>query len=497
MFNDEFFPTPKEVIEKMVLEADLNKEHYILDPSAGKGDILEYIKSDFTTFGNNYNYLEDRKLYGIELNQDLATILKEKEVRVLADDFLEYEPSMSFDRILMNPPFSNGDEHLLKAWEILDSGKIVCLLNAETIKNPYTKKRKLLLEIISKNGYAKEMGQCFKTAERKTNVEVVMVVLEKTSGSRFEFDIEYDKEKNTQINSEVLNNQIATNDAIGNIVKYYQLSRDAGIELVKAMDKFIYYSDPLKSGHYMYGLDEIMKDFNNNSNTKRHNKLMSMLKKEVWEKILDQDDLKKVMSSSVRETLNKFIQQNSSMDITEKNIKRVIYELISNRESIYYQTITSVFETMTSFHKDNKVHVEGWKTNSAYKVNKRIILPYGIDYNDWGSWNINYRGGNRPAVSDIDLAISMIDGKDVNEIDKIYDSIYQQFKVIETHGYKMGHTNKCESEYFNIKFYKKGTLHLQFKDDKLWELFNVTAAQGKNWIGTEDHEEYKQLIQGD
>src|SRR5690606_17747656 len=151
MFDKEFYPTPRQVIEKMLFEADIKDTHYILDPSAGKGDILKAVKSRFS---NYYNDIGDRKLYGIEINQDLLSILRDNEIQILADDFLEYVPSMSFDRILMNPPFSNGDEHLLHAWDILDKGKIVCLLNAETIKNPYTKKRKLLSHIISENGYA-------------------------------------------------------------------------------------------------------------------------------------------------------------------------------------------------------------------------------------------------------------------------------------------------------------------------------------------------------
>ena len=39
----------------------------------------------------------------------------------------------------MNPPFSEGDKHLLKAINIMkNGGQIVCILNAETIKNPYS-----------------------------------------------------------------------------------------------------------------------------------------------------------------------------------------------------------------------------------------------------------------------------------------------------------------------------------------------------------------------
>ncbi|MFH1320601.1 MAG: hypothetical protein ABII90_08110, partial [Bacteroidota bacterium] len=33
-----------------------------------------------------------------------------------------------------------------------------------------------------------------------------------------------------------------------------------------------------------------------------------------------------------------------------------------------------------------------------------------------------------------------------------------------------------------MKFWKKGTLHMTFKDEKVWEQFNIMAAKGKNWL---------------
>jgi tRNA1(Val) A37 N6-methylase TrmN6 len=77
--------------------------------------------------------------------------LKEKQYKVVHDDFLTYEKEMSFDFIIMNPPFSNGDDHFIKAWEIADNTTIVCLLNSETINNPYSEKRKLVKKIIDDN----------------------------------------------------------------------------------------------------------------------------------------------------------------------------------------------------------------------------------------------------------------------------------------------------------------------------------------------------------
>ncbi|NCQ19352.1 MAG: methyltransferase, partial [Ignavibacteria bacterium] len=136
-----FFPTPRNVIRKMLSKfntTDLSSMT-ILEPSAGKGDILDYIKELY-----EYNRHDKPDMYAIEQDANLKFILSGKNYKVIADDFLSYSGDYLFDLIVMNPPFNTGAKHLLKAWDAMNEGHIVCLLNAETINNPYTEERKLL-----------------------------------------------------------------------------------------------------------------------------------------------------------------------------------------------------------------------------------------------------------------------------------------------------------------------------------------------------------------
>ncbi|WAR46323.1 hypothetical protein [Methylomonas rapida] len=89
----------------------------------------------------------------------------------------------------MNPPFSEGAKHVLKAWEILFDGEIVAILNAETVRNPFSKERLLLLRLIEQHGEVEFLQEMFvgEDAERKTPVDVALVWLKKTS--TFEQDI--------------------------------------------------------------------------------------------------------------------------------------------------------------------------------------------------------------------------------------------------------------------------------------------------------------------
>ncbi|MDR3668670.1 MAG: DUF4942 domain-containing protein, partial [Ignavibacteriaceae bacterium] len=84
--------------------------------------------------------------------------------------------------------------------------------------------------------------------------------------------------------------------------------------------------------------------------------------------------------------------------------------------------------------------------------------------------------------SDIDKVMCYIEG--VN-----YESCYSINQSLNAHINNLGYVrtgekfiNQGESQFFNYKFWKKGTLHLEFKDVKLWEEFNIRACNGKNWL---------------
>ena len=58
-----------------------------------------------------------------EIDQDLQKILKTKSI-FIADDFLNInsEQVSHIDLIVVNPPFSNADKHILHAYEIAPRG---------------------------------------------------------------------------------------------------------------------------------------------------------------------------------------------------------------------------------------------------------------------------------------------------------------------------------------------------------------------------------------
>lgn len=495
MFDDEFFPTPPAVIQQMIApflkerrtggyhdENELLCSGHILEPSAGKGDILDYIEARFRAWSG-------RKFYCFEQNPDLQLILKEKGYRLMGSDFLDYHGDHFFDLILMNPPFSNGDEHLLHAWDILKEGELVCLLNAETLLNPYTERRKLLASIIEQHGSYEVLGNVFSTAERKTDVCVALVRLSKAEKPLdFKFE-KVNKEQQFDLDEETIKNPVATRDVVGNMVLQYEKLKEVFVEYLKAQDALKFYAQGL------FGFREIADMIKSTSGNKkeRFNDFLDDANMEVWKTVISKIGMERYMTSRVRENFSKFQKQQGMMDFTKENVQALIRMLLENSGNILEQAVGDVFDIFTSYYKENRLHVEGWKTNDKWKVNQKVILPHGVRYGEYmTASSIKQYGDKFDTVydvryDDIDKVMCYLTGTPFERCLTIDKALSRKFEIIGN--VKPGDTfdNTCESQFFTMRFWKKGTLHLVFKDERLWQEFNMRACALKKWLP--DHEE--------
>ena len=116
-----FFPTPRPVISRMLELAGIQDGDRALEPSAGKGDILDMIREQHP----------DASVTAIELNKTLFDVLEAKGHDVSWSDFLDY--SGEHDVVVMNPPFENlfDVDHVQHAFKQLAAGgRLVSVMGA-------------------------------------------------------------------------------------------------------------------------------------------------------------------------------------------------------------------------------------------------------------------------------------------------------------------------------------------------------------------------------
>lgn len=486
MFDPDFFPTPGHVVSKMLEPYRLGNSRMmaegaqvvrtILEPSAGKGDILNRIVSmcgGRIEPGEGIKGYYGPRLMAIERNPELVSILQANGYRVVANDFLTYQPETHADLIVMNPPFSDGDSHLLHAWKILDHGDIVCLLNAETIRNPYTSERKLLAKIIEDHGVVEYLGQVFRGAERSTDVEVVMARLhkERTGRGELEFDFEVpagESEALPDFDLGDAGSAVMRPDQVGAMIRQYEMAKRAFVDFLRARDAMVFYCQGVCSGAVLELANESCGTrFAHANKEAAYDTFKDGLRLKFWEHVLGSLGIDKLLTAKMRKTFAQFVEQQGAMALTKENIGKIVSTMLLNSDSILKQAVGDVFDLFTKYHDENRHHPEGWKTNEKWMVGKKVILPNFVRY-EFKRFGTAY--GRHSEYDDIDRAMCYLTGKRLEDIVTIKDAIKP-------------HESKSESEFFQLRYFQKGTMHLVFKDEALWARFNQVACEGRNWLG--------------
>ena len=170
-----FFPTPPGLIDQMLSEADIRSGHDVLEPSSGKGDILDAVRDEHP----------DANLKGMEFNRELSPVLSAKGHDVEYGDFLAHQGQ--YDRIVMNPPFEKGADisHVQHAYKQLKpGGRLVAIMSGGGGGN-----REQFDEWVSGlGGSSEELPQgSFNLPEsfRKTGVNVKMVSVDKPQAESY------------------------------------------------------------------------------------------------------------------------------------------------------------------------------------------------------------------------------------------------------------------------------------------------------------------------
>ena len=168
---DGFFPTPKNIVEKMLDEADIKKGETVLEPSAGKGNIADEIRTRYP----------DNALEVAEINGSLAELLKEKGHNVVGNDFLA--TNKKYDKIIMNPPFEKLQDidHVKHAYDMLNpGGRLVAIMSESPFFNSAKKAEAFRTWLEDVGGVSEKLPEnSFKNSERSTGVNTRLVVIDK------------------------------------------------------------------------------------------------------------------------------------------------------------------------------------------------------------------------------------------------------------------------------------------------------------------------------
>ena len=486
MIPNGFYPTPKAIIDKMLCDLDFSMIESILEPSAGKGDIVEALEEKEESRYHNYHFDIDC----IEIDRNLQHILKGKGFRVVYNDFLTYDTMKEYDAIIMNPPFANGCKHLLKALEMQsrNGGAVICLLNAETLRNQCSNERVILSQKLAEyNAKIEYIQDAFLEAERKTAVEIVLIKVQLPEIKRESFIFsglrKAQEEKEIDFTEE--NTQLADNDLFKAIVSQFQMEVKAGINLIKeyyAMKPLIlsdFWKDE-KTGETVQTGDCII-SMKINGKDISINKYIKAVRGKYWKALFKNPKFIGKLTQNLQTEFYNKINDLSNYDFSLYNIYQLKIEMQEKVVKGIEDTILALFEELSHKYSywdetsKNIHYYNGWKTNQSWIINKKVIIPLS------GFRDLSYSwGGFYPTqhdviwkLKDIEKCFNYLDGGLTEAVD-----LEESLKFAEEYG----ETKNIQLKYFTVTFYKKGTCHIVFNSDELLKKFNIFGSQHKGWL---------------
>lgn len=478
--NNDFYPTPAHLAKKMLDKVNFKEVTTVLEPSAGKGDLIEMVmQKESAAWDCKFD------IDAIEKDANLRHILNGKEYRTVHDDFLTYETMKQYDLIIMNPPFSDGCKHLLKALEMQkrNGGQIVCLLNAETIKNPFSNDRiALQRELTELNADIEFLSDEFIDAERKTAVEVALIYVNIPKTEKESFILEGLRQSEKYAESENSNvTDLAEGDYLKRIVKQYQMEVEAGIKLIneyKAMQPYIM-QDFEKEDKSNVSYNRCILALKVESAKRLSvNDFVKEVRRKYWRALFKNPDFVGLLTENLQTDLYNRIDELKDYDFSMFNIMTLKVQMSNELLKGVEDTILNLFEELgNKYHyydetSKNIHYYNGWKTNKAWKINKKVIIPL-TGYGFWGDRYEPTQNQTLNKLQDIEKCFNYLDGGLTDAVD-----LKQSLKFAEQYG----ETKNIQLKYFTVTFYKKGTCHIVFNNDELLKKFNIFGSQKKGWL---------------
>lgn len=458
-FQAGFYPTPDHVISRMIEGISNITSLSILDPQAGNGAILDYISNMY----GHYNR-STAGLHAVEINPEFRAILSEKRYNVVGTDIFDYPGLQHFNVILMNPPFDEGARHLLRVWEISNGATIRCLLNSETLSNPYTNDRKQLALIIKEYGWVKELGPVFRDAERTTNANVSLVHLQDTHEHEA-FTAGFDPETVDPSDFDLgdMDSQaLASANIFDNYEARFVATIQAFKDLLEARAKVHHFLSPLVTDYPSPEklVADALKD--GNSGAQSYNDFLGKVTKAAWDHLFGKTKMNEVTTEGVRKEIEVMQNAQGKMAFTAVNMEDLFDLLLLNRERIMTSCVVDSFQMLTKWYEGNREHVPGFKSNSCYKVSTRFILA-----NMGATWSEGLDYGGKQLIGDLEKSLCFIVGRKLGTI----------ASVITVYDNKSYYGEKMESEFLFTRLFKNGNLHAWWKDEDLRQKFNIIAAK--------------------
>lgn len=488
----QYYPTPIDLAQRVWSKLENRHPDRVLEPSAGKGHLLKGMH------GTDRHYSSHNTRFGhvdcCEIDVCHHAELRELGVKIVGHDFLAMESGACYSAIVGNPPFQNGEKHVLKAWDLLWDGEVVMIINAETVRNPLSVDRRRLVKLIEDFGEVEFIEGAFEVdeAERKTSVDVAIVHLVKKAdvASFVTMDLLRNMSKDT-VDGDQLGHGYAPPqqlalpaNEIENRVCIFNAAVISARDAIFAEAQASAYAGMLgdSMGARAAGMSDREAAPTVGFVRRALNTVYADLKARAWASVVRSADVTSRLSSQAQRRVESEFKLIAELEFTTSNIYSFLIGICEQQGQIQIDMLCDTFDRITRYHSDNTAYYRGWRSNDKHyrSIGRRIrytrfVIP-GFPTEGWirsAPWEM------QNLLGDFDKGFALLAGHSEPAVSLV--------SVCNSRWGDLRHGARVESSYFDIRYYPgTGTIHFFPRDKKLIDRLNRLVGRRRGWLPEEN-----------
>jgi len=182
--------------------------------------------------------------------------------------------------------------------------------------------------------------------------------------------------------------------------------------------------------------------------------------------VIDQTGVRQVMTQERTNEVKKQLDDGNLPPFTDQNVTDMIRHLRGDLGTMMEESVKEVFEWLRPHAYG---HRKGYKTNTEFEIGERVILSHVFD--SWFTGTKYYRlsvDEQNATLNSLDNVFHLLDANGVVQYPADLKTIVKAAVKAEEWA--------CETDYFECKWYKKGTFHVRFKRMDLVAKLNQIAG---------------------
>lgn len=184
--------------------------------------------------------------------------------------------------------------------------------------------------------------------------------------------------------------------------------------------------------------------------------LTATVDRRCWTGLMDHLGFDQLLDNQARKEFHDSLRTNPA-PFTPEACAATFGNIWTNRREIYLRGIANVFSAL-----DRR-----FRSHNGFKIGARLIIDSAL--NEWGSWS---RYDRRDTLRDVERVFREIEGKP-----PVSEALSIAAQVSEMGRNRASLPDVVHGEYFRVRVFKNGNLHLWFERDDLTRQVNLLLAE--------------------